>query len=125
MQKRLAILFSFIFLLSATELHELARIPQLFTHFTHHRAKNPSITVGEFLQLHYQDNHPDDKDENEDRQLPFKSNYTCTSTEVTNVIFIQPESAIFIPLKKQPKTFYREDVPIRQANSIFRPPRLS
>jgi hypothetical protein len=61
------------FLLSATELHELFRVPFLVSHYQQHRRVNASMNIWDFLALHYSNEHPYDQDEQEDQGLPFKS----------------------------------------------------
>ena len=125
MQRKITFITAFLFLISSTELHELARLPQLVAHFCHHQAEDPSLSLSGFLKLHYQDNHPDDKDDNEDRQLPFKSGYDIVHIDVTTVNFREAETTLYIPENSKSKTFCPEGVPSHRAFSIFHPPRYS
>ena len=113
-------ILSLAFLISATELHELFRLPQLFAHFKDHCQEDPSMDLGQYIQLHYISTHPNDQDEEEDSELPFKE------TQVNHVdlvevpmmmnlaVFISPE-VVTIPC--------RIGIPLIQAYSIFRPPQ--
>lgn len=62
-------------MLSTTELIQLLKMPVLVEHFAEHKAKNPGITILDFVTLHYNgdhlDNHPDDDDYDQDKNLPF------------------------------------------------------
>ena len=65
---------AFVFLNSATELHQLMQWPFLLQHFREHRTDTPDMGIFAFLRLHYLDlQHPNDQDEEQDQQLPFKS----------------------------------------------------
>lgn len=73
MRTRIAGILGFIILFSGTELHELARVPELVAHYFRHQQYGSRLDIWSFLQLHYTDVHPDDNDEQEDGKLPFKS----------------------------------------------------
>jgi len=125
MHRKITFITAFLFLISSTELHELARVPQLVMHFCHHQAMEPKLSVTSFLKLHYQANHPDDRDDNEDRQLPFKSGYDIVHIDVTTAIPREAETTVYIPENGKPKSFYPEGMPLHRAFSIFHPPRYS
>jgi len=65
--------FLFIVLVSSTEFNQLLRLPVLFEHFSEHKASNSGISFVDFLDMHYSGNDLDDKDQERDKQLPFKS----------------------------------------------------
>jgi hypothetical protein len=123
MRKKISLLSAFIFLLSSTELHELARLPQLIGHYIHHHRQNPSMNLAAFIHLHYQNDHPSDNDEREDGQLPFKSGIDSVNTDITNSILPAPLAGnSFVAIQKI-KTYCPEGVPLHRAYIIFHPPR--
>lgn len=73
MHKFFLYISAFVFLSSATEIHQLARLPQLLQHFRQHRQEDPSLSLLGFLQMHYTDPHPNDQDDDNDQELPFKT----------------------------------------------------
>lgn len=72
-RKMIVGLVAFAFLFSGTEIHQLLRLSPLLGHLNEHRQKDASMDIWKFLQLHYTANHPDDNDDREDEELPFKS----------------------------------------------------
>ena len=123
MQKKILFVTALLLLFSYTELHELSRLPQLVKHFGQHRITNPSLSVAGFLQLHYQNNHPDDRDDNDDSQLPFKSGFDFISIDITNSVHRETELLLYIPGSGKLSSFYSEGKLCKSISSIFRPPR--
>jgi hypothetical protein len=68
-----AIFFLSIYLISVTELNQLVKFPVLIEHFMEHREKNHKLTLLDFLDMHYSQQHEMDADHDRDMQLPFKS----------------------------------------------------
>jgi hypothetical protein len=73
MRKFTAILFLTLFTISSTEAGQLLKLPLLFQHLNEHMAAGRSHSVLDFITEHYLENHGNDFDEDEDRQLPFKT----------------------------------------------------
>lgn len=73
MKKGIAILFLSIYLCTVTEAHELLKLPVVFQHFTEHQTEDKSITVFQFLKIHYLQGDVQDDDYARDMQLPFKT----------------------------------------------------
>lgn len=81
MKKITAILFLSIFLFSTTGFNELLKINVLVRHF-HETQKNDSlVTFFHFLVMHYVTDDLNDKDNERDKQLPFKSTETGISND--------------------------------------------
>ena len=124
MKRYIIIISAILFLTGATELHQLLRIPVLVEHYFHHRSEDQSLTLVGFLKLHYSNNHPDDRDDNDDNKLPFKSQATIshidTSVPVTGETNI---NTVFYLLEKV-KINHPEGIPTHITFSIFHPPRL-
>jgi hypothetical protein len=84
-----AILFLFIYLLPTNGIIELLKVNMLVKHFYETKREDNSVTFFHFLVMHYVTDDLNDKDNNRDRQLPFKSTETCSS----------PSTALYIPCK--------------------------
>ena len=55
-----------------SSLGELFKLPELLSHFSEHQARNKSISLFDFISMHYMGNDLDDNDQDRDMQLPFK-----------------------------------------------------
>lgn len=92
MKKITAILFLSVYLLSATELGELFKINTLVTHFYETNKTGKHVDFLSFLVMHYVTDDLNDKDNDSDKQLPFKSPETYFSNSsflYTPLQFIQ------------------------------------
>jgi hypothetical protein len=124
MKKLSAIFFLFLFI-SITELKELYRVPLLIEHFMKHKNENGSMSMIDFLKLHYVGEKQNDNDDQEDQQLPFKTVYENTGSS-----FFSGEHYFItgtIVSQKVPfyNNIYSAKVPVNFGNSLFRPPRLA
>jgi hypothetical protein len=118
-------ILSAVFAFSATELHQLIRLPQLVAHYHEHKQEDPSMSLIGFLQLHYTANHPMDNDDNDDNQLPFKTTEAIGHVDFSiNIgrlnLNTQPEFAAMINQISHP-----EGNPCHRVYAIFRPPQVS
>lgn len=77
LKKLTAIFFFAAYLLSATEAHQLLKLPVVFQHFAEHQQENRNISFLQFLDMHYMHGSPMDKDHDRDMQLPFKATGDC------------------------------------------------
>jgi len=59
-----------IHLMGNTELGQLIKLPQLFTHYHKHNKDNPSVNFFKFLVMHYAGEDGTTADDNDDMQLP-------------------------------------------------------
>jgi hypothetical protein len=125
MRRYLYIISALLYLNASTEFHQFSRLPFLLKHYREHKADNPSISALDFLKLHYSTTHPADNDDNEDKQLPFKSEVTLIHTDVP---IISREHNIDPPYKHgidRPGLFHIENIPSTAPVSIFHPPRFA
>jgi len=118
-------ILSAVFAFSATELHQLVRLPQLAEHFREHKRENPSLSLFGFLQLHYTVDHPLDNDEDDDNQLPFKTteaighvDFSISSSRLN--LNTQPEFAAAVNHITHP-----EGDPCHRVYAVFRPPQVT
>jgi hypothetical protein len=84
LKKTICILFLGVYLISSTELRQLLKFPLLIQHYAEHKAENQSLTLLQFLAMHYNDEDIIDLDYSKDQQLPFKSQdgYTGSALSV-------------------------------------------
>lgn len=76
-----------------------------------------------FLQLHYTANHPDDNDEDDDNELPFKD-LKATGHVDTLIPMNKTEQRLCpeFPVLTEPIT-HPEGMPLYRANAVFHPPK--
>jgi len=123
-KKTIVLTLGVLILNSTTEFHQLLKIPLLIQHYMHHRGENTSISFLEFLKIHYTDTqHPNDNDEREDNELPFKSigNISHVDTPI-----MQKAAALDhnLFIKEKSFAYYPEGFPSHRSFAIFHPPRM-
>lgn len=69
----IAIFFFSVYLFSATEVHQLLKLPVVFQHYAEHQLEDADIGFLAFLKMHYMQGSPQDEDYERDMQLPFKT----------------------------------------------------
>ncbi len=69
-----------MYLLSATEAHQLLKLPVIFEHYKEHQKEDGHLSMVVFLVMHYMHSSPADKDYDRDMQLPFKTQDDCISS---------------------------------------------
>ena len=113
------------YLFSATELHELLKLPILVAHFEEHRSENKELSLIDFLAEHYGGANELDQDWQKDSKLPFKT----FQSDFSHVHFIEPQSAPYIPsffsewissLLRAPN---QDSLPDDRSNNIWHPPK--
>lgn len=67
-------------------MNQLLKIPLLIEHYFDHQEENKDLTLFQFLNMHYTNPHPVDKNHEKDMQLPFKSHSDCSSAISVNFI---------------------------------------
>ncbi len=126
-KKALLYIIFFAFCFSSTELHQLLKLPLLFSHFQEHKQRDNSITFLSFLKTHYTDSqNVNSTEKGKHEQLPFKSD---TDIAAHNISFFQPFVSIQLPLvfhafetKKHP--IHNNDYLASSLSSIWQPPKL-
>lgn len=114
-----------LFMFSATELHQLLRIPGLISHYKQHSRNDSSLSFGEFMQLHYTAAHPDDEDEQDDQELPFKS---LAGINHLDQPWSDPQFFFLAPCPLPLSVFvirYEQGIPCKKVDGIFHPPRIA
>ena len=77
MKRIAAIILLSVYLFSATDAKELLKMDAVFEHFNETKQNNKTVSFLNFLVMHYITDDHNDKDNNRDMQLPFKSPDTC------------------------------------------------
>ena len=124
MNKKAAYIFLAIYLLGATELSQLLKIPLLIEHYTEHKLDNGNLSLLSFMYMHYVGDDGDTTDEQKDQNLPFKSAHFQMQNTVVFSLFKYELPKIFVNMN-------RSVWPVMQSNSLstialgslFRPPR--
>jgi hypothetical protein len=122
--KKAAYIFLAIYLLGATELSQLLKIPLLIEHYTEHKLDNGNLSLLSFMYMHYVGDDGDTTDEQKDQNLPFKSAHFQMQNTVVFAVFKYELPKIFVNMN-------RSVWPVMQSNSLstialgslFRPPR--
>lgn len=125
MKKFILIILAVSFLNSSTELHEFFRLSFLLQHYSEHRSEDRSLSFVDFLKIHYSNNHPDDNDDEEDNELPFKSQANIIAADSITFLFIKDEEYLIFFPNERSYTLVTEGKLIKKSFSIFHPPRLS
>lgn len=73
MKKSVAIFLLTVYLFSATDLKELLKIEVVIEHLQEHQKNDRSVTLFQFLVMHYITDDGNSKDNATDEKLPFKS----------------------------------------------------
>ncbi|MBS1977188.1 MAG: hypothetical protein JST46_07435 [Bacteroidetes bacterium] len=125
MKRKLAIALTCVYLLTATELNQIWKLPIFISHFLEHRTENSGITLVEFITLHYFSGDPRDSDFARDEQLPFRDN---SHSLIGSIFTIVPASAgvsystVFLyNISFIPKT--QDGKPSHSLTEIWQPPR--
>ncbi len=103
MKKISAILLLSIYLFSATEIHQLLKLPVIFQHFREHQQEDKRITLLQFLAIHYLHGVKKDKDYDRDMKLPFKTSCDSVSSVAPAFVPIAVQLYIDKPLETNPK----------------------
>jgi hypothetical protein len=72
-KKVFILLFVQLYLLSATDLGQLVKLPFVWEHYQMHQSIEPTVTFLEFITSHYLESDSQAPDKNQHQHLPFKS----------------------------------------------------
>lgn len=125
MKRTITYLLASLLITSSTEIHQLLKIPSLLRHFRNHKSADSSLSFIGFLKIHYTGkHHPNDNDDKEDNELPFK--YPGNILHIDTPVVVKKETVEFIisPGVKI-NTNHDEGLPCHRSFSIFHPPRIA
>lgn len=115
------------YLITGTELGQLCKLPLLVQHYAEHKAENNSLSLIQFLYMHYGHDEVRNGDDDKDMKLPFK-----TPSVSVNAVFIAMTPTIqflgglhnkeILPTKY---TLYRAFFYSSTLDAIWRPPQIA
>jgi hypothetical protein len=117
------ILFTLI-IAGNTGLNQLFKLHNLFEHYSEHQQLDKSLTLMDFLSMHYWGKDLPDHDDEKDNQLPFKKSviniHFYYHTPVKHFLLLKPESPDEV-VNYLPDAFM---LPEAYLHSLFKPPRI-
>lgn len=124
MKKRAAYIFLAIYLLGATELSQLLKMPVLLQHYMEHKMGNGNLSLAHFIYMHYVTDDGDATDEKRDQKLPFKSAHYQLQNSVVFAVSKYELPKLIAPIVPSVwPVFSSSFVPHAPIGSLFRPPR--
>lgn len=113
----------FLLLFCNLSLYQLVKLPVLVQHYQEHRQRDESVSLLDFLSMHYWGKDIDDNDQEKDNELPFKA-FHKGGLE-------QPSTPAKLFAFKSIVYFYTFDFPLSgeaylpdpKLGALFRPPR--
>ena len=125
MKKKAAYIFLAIYLIGATELHQLLKMPLLLEHYKEHKLDNGNLSLISFIYQHYVGDDGNANDDQKDQNLPFKSAHFQMQNTVVFSVFKYELPKIMVPQKQA-------GWPVMQSYSLstitldalFRPPKV-
>ncbi len=124
-RKLVAISLVFVYLFGATEASQLLKLPVLVQHYYEHKAGNASVTLVQFLHMHYMGQDDNDNDDLRDMQLPFKTTNDCCMIVFNNLPpqKIQINEVVVYDVQQE-FTLLNDATPFSvSVEDIFQPPR--
>ncbi|MES2810137.1 MAG: hypothetical protein V4619_16010 [Bacteroidota bacterium] len=125
MKKVLLYLLLFVVTAETSELDQLAKLPILFQHFAEHQQRDSSVSLMQFLSMHYWGDDMNDNDNDRDMQLPFKK----LDDHHSQIYFLPAVRVVAIndieqPVNANTATYNPGHIPDRALASLFRPPKV-
>jgi hypothetical protein len=129
LKKTVTIFFLAVYLLSATEIHQLLKLPVMFEHYKEHRQLNTDLGFITYVYTHYMNSNLMDGDANDDdrdMELPFKTSGACVSSAP---VFIMQDTPAELVIPQQfaiSKDYVTEKdflLPTGFLSTIFQPPK--
>jgi len=116
-------IFTGFFILSTTELHQFLKLPVLLKHFQVHKKQDKSLSLLDFLVLHYSQDHPIDNDDSDDNQLPFKNFEAIYHVDITIIPFRYETEELLSASPEIIRPYHPEGVPCGRSYTVFHPPQ--
>ncbi|MEX0635267.1 MAG: hypothetical protein WD135_00760 [Ferruginibacter sp.] len=125
MKKLIYIFYFSIYLLSATEAHQLLKIPVVFQHYAEHQLEDADIIFLAYSNIHYVHGSPQCDKRN--MQLPFKSSTDCVGCAGFGFVPLQTEIEInnISLLKKKNHIISNVFTHTSYLSNIWQPPQYS
>jgi hypothetical protein len=125
LRKATTILFLSIYLMSATEISQLMKLPKLIEHISKHMAED-NIGVWKFLCIHYGQGNVFDSDYNEDMKLPFKTENNTVALTSSTYFPLLSTISITVPAQFTEKNSFvltEQFILSRYLSNIWQPPK--
>lgn len=103
-KKCIVYLLFFIYLMSFSEVRQMAKLPLLIEHYVSHETRDHSITFLSFLKIHYIDAQVHDDDYEQDMQLPFKKH----DFSIVSINLVTPPKTIEFSFEQKVPNFKEE-----------------
>lgn len=125
MRRFAASLLLFTYLFANTELHELAKIGAFIEHYAQHKTEDASLSLFNFIIIHYFSGNVVDADYAQDNQLPFKA--TDCSNAIPSIPITLPDFAD-LPYPEQIESsalpiYDQSMLPSQHLSDIWQPPK--
>jgi hypothetical protein len=124
-KKRAAYIFLAIYLIGATELHQLLKMPLLLEHYKEHKLDNGNLSLISFIYQHYVGDDGNSNDDQKDQNLPFKSAHFQMQNTVVFSVFKYELPKIMVPKKKAGWPVMQSySLSTISLDALFRPPKV-
>ena len=127
-KKACSIFLLTIYLFSVTQLYELLRLNVLIQHYYETKANDHSVSFFSFLIMHYVTDDGNNKDNDRDRELPFKAHAGVIADGFSVFILKKPQDFILPPFSQCKTDFQVYTDPFitsRFCTLVWQPPDLS
>ncbi|MCB0734451.1 MAG: hypothetical protein H6608_10010 [Flavobacteriales bacterium] len=124
--RALAVILLFFFTSSATELHQVIKLPVLIHHYLEHKHEHPHQDLANFLSDHYLNGSQHSDTHHEHNQLPFKSDH-CSPVHIP-VLLDGGSTELTAPLVASGEWLHSMSESMFSAqvlNTIWQPPKMS
>ncbi len=127
MKSSFAILLLSIYLITATQLNQLLKLPKLVEHYFEHKALNSNLSLSQFFSIHYTHGDVMDDDYEEDMKLPFKTQSICYTISILEKIPTIEFQVLIQEFEVQKSvSFYSHNfTTASNLDNIWRPPQLA
>ena len=122
MKRLYAIGLLFIISMNLLEAHQLVKLPAFVHHYQEHKLSNQSLTIWEFLDLHYT-NHSEDIPDADHGKLPFKSDH-CHHINMAMELISNNESETTFSYVKVEIGLLVNHYCYQDGKAIWQPPQL-
>lgn len=127
MRQQAAIVFLILHFFTATEIHQLVRMPALLKHFSEHKLSTVSLNFFEFLSMHYgNESNQHQSKGSQHEQLPFQGNCQV-SLHILWVSLPGSEEIVSSPIsifKSEKSVLPSFVLPPNDGNQIWQPPKV-
>lgn len=125
MKRLFAIFFLVVYVFTATELNQLLKAPKFVEHFIEHQKLDSTVSLSDFLYMHYTGHDINDNDQAQDMQLPFKSPGNYATPNLASIPVSQDTINLsLIPVDTENQLVYKRlNFTSSFLSSIWQPPK--